>query len=170
MLGYDSVEDVLRLDIARDVYVSLDERAALLLQLEHRPVATGEVAWRRRDGSAITVRIRLRRARDESDATTWLEGLAEDVTQQRTLENQFRQAQRMEAVGRLAGGVAHDFNNMLTAITGYSDMLLEELPAPDHKRAGRRGDPHGRGARRGAHPPAAGVQPQAGAPDPRAGL
>ena len=66
MLGYEAVEDVLRLDIARDVYARLDERAGLLLQLEQRPVATGEVAWRRRDGSAITVRVRLRRARDES--------------------------------------------------------------------------------------------------------
>jgi two-component system cell cycle sensor histidine kinase/response regulator CckA len=58
-----------------------------------------------------------------------------DVTERRSLENQFRQAQRMEAVGRLAGGVAHDFNNVLTAITGYSDLLLEDLGPEDHKRA-----------------------------------
>jgi signal transduction histidine kinase len=79
--------------------------------------------------------------RDRVGNVTHYVSLQQDVTEQRhaedertRLEEGLRQAQKMEAIGRLAGGVAHDFNNVLTGILGYNSRLLERLPEPDPRR------------------------------------
>jgi PAS domain S-box-containing protein len=130
MLGYDSAEELLRLDMARDVYADPEVRSAVIR--EGRPHV--EVEWKRRDGKHILVQLSSREIPGPEGMGECYEGMVQDVTEQRSLENQYRQAQRLEAVGRLAGGVAHDFNNILTAISGYSDLLLEEMEPADPKR------------------------------------
>ncbi|HXZ33241.1 MAG TPA: PAS domain S-box protein [Terriglobales bacterium] len=132
MLGYESVEEVLALEPARDVFVDGTELASLMGNFEEGTRLNNvEVRWKRKDGKVITVRLSGRVFNNPHEKTDVLEIIAEDVTEQRVLENQFRQAQKMEAVGRLAGGVAHDFNNLLTVISGYTEVLLEHTQAQD---------------------------------------
>jgi PAS domain S-box-containing protein len=72
---------------------------------------------------------------DEHGVAVRAVGISLDVTGQRTLEVQFQQAQKMEAIGRLAGGVAHDFNNLLTAILGYCELVLDDSDCSEPLRA-----------------------------------
>ncbi|HVB37683.1 MAG TPA: ATP-binding protein, partial [Vicinamibacterales bacterium] len=86
-----------------------------------------------KDGTPVRVRLSVRVVQSEN-AESYFEGIVEDVTERRALEEQLRQAQKMEAIGRLARGIAHDFNNILAAIEGSSDLLLARLPAGDPSR------------------------------------
>ncbi len=97
----------------------------------HRRAVAGEpmtfhIEWK--GGSYACHAEPLRGAKGEAQGAICM---ALDITDRKQLEEQLRQAQKMEAVGRLAGGIAHDFNNLLMVIQGYGDLLAERLPAGD---------------------------------------
>ncbi|HVO35982.1 MAG TPA: PAS domain S-box protein [Gemmatimonadales bacterium] len=148
MLGYASEEEVLARDLARDIYADPAERERLIAGSREAERYEGvEVAWKRKDGTPITVRLSGRPIPQSDGELSGFEMIVEDVTERHALEAQLRQAQKMEAVAQLAGGLAHDLNNLLTAVLASGDLLAAELPP---------GSPHredvetiGRAARRG---------------------
>ena len=90
---------------------------------------------RRKDDSMVEVALTVSPVRDASGNVIGISEIVRDLTAQRQTEEQFRQAQKMEAVGRLAGGVAHDFNNLLSVVLSYSSFALERLSAGDPLRS-----------------------------------
>lgn len=88
-----------------------------------------EARRQRKDGTLIEVNVWMAPLRDAKGNVEGIFAMAADITERKRLEEHFRQAQKMEAVGRLAGGVAHDFNNLLTVITGYSQLAMNKVGA-----------------------------------------
>ncbi|HEX6693088.1 MAG TPA: response regulator [Longimicrobiales bacterium] len=124
---------------------ALGQHASILGQSAHRnllgevlrgeTVVRAEIKGQRRDGGKLVMLVSASPLHGPDSQVTGAVAIINDITEQRALEEQLRQAQKMEAVGRLAGGIAHDFNNILTAIQGYGTLLQEELPADSPHRA-----------------------------------
>ncbi len=93
----------------------------------------GEATQTHRDGTQLSVEVSSIVLRDEDGQITGYASVNRDLTERKRAEQQLRQAQKMEAVGLLAGGVAHDFNNLITAINGYAQLVLKTLPPEDSR-------------------------------------
>ena len=132
MLGYDSPAEMLQLNVASDIYWDPVEcRQGLKnYQAALGRVVSSEASWNRKDGSPITVRLSGRAIQSKDPPRLLYEVFVENMTEQRLLEQQFRQAQKMEAIGRLAGGVAHDFNNLLMIIISFAQLIEDSVTDP----------------------------------------
>ena len=105
--------------------------ATIRKALQERRSVTIELLNYRKDGSEFWNELSISPLVDTDGKLTNFVGTMTDVTKRRQLEEQYRQAQKLEAIGQLAGGIAHDFNNLLTVITCYSDMLLTTTDPED---------------------------------------
>jgi len=126
MLGYSSADELLQVQFTTALYREPADREKGLAEYMQNGHASATVDWKRKDGKIVTVHMIGRRTL-EPDGKSWCaEVMVEDVTERKTLEKQLVQAQKFEAIGQLAGGVAHDFNNMIGAILGWADLGIEE--------------------------------------------
>jgi PAS domain S-box-containing protein len=136
MLGYQNSDELLELDMARDVYLDPHERDRLI----HRPLSPTypdwtETRWKRRDGSVLTVKLAVRTASDLTGAVLFYDGIVEDVTERQRHDELLRRSERMASLGTTLAGVAHELNNPLAAIMGFAQLLLKKPWSADDRAA-----------------------------------
>ena len=132
MHGYDTPEQMVDAvsDLWRQEFTDPDQRRNFERLLnEQMAVLAFPLETVRRDGTRLSVVVNARLVCDLQGNALYYEGTQEDVSDRKRLQAQFEQAQRLEAVGRLAGGVAHDFNNILGVVSGYCALIDQRLGA-----------------------------------------
>ena len=134
LFGFASREEALACSTA-ELYPDGEARRIFLDELmKHGKLEYREAELRRRDGQPIFVIVNTLGTFDAEGRLLRMRGYLFDVTQHKLLQRQFFQAQKMESIGRLAGGVAHDFNNLLTVINGNVELVLSQLRELDPAR------------------------------------
>ncbi len=137
MLGYSTLEEVGARNLENEGFGPTYPRSFFKEMVERKEGVKGlESAWSRKDGTRLFVRENARAIVDGNGRPLYYEGTVEDVTERiraeealRETEQQLAQAKKMEAVGRLAGGIAHDFSNLITTILGYSSLVIKDMEA-----------------------------------------
>jgi len=136
LLGYDTREELMALDLAVDVYADLSDYEWLVRTAQNGELDDWvDVTWRRRDGELIDVRLSLRMVEDADGGPPVFEGIAEDVTERHRRDERLRRSERMASLGHMLACVAHELNNPLAAISGFSQLLLRGAWPDDDRKA-----------------------------------
>ena len=130
MLGFESTPALI--EAGPDALYASPGQFELLIQeaLQLRVIQDWELEWVRADGPQISVRLNGKIIRTAEDEIA-VQVIVQDITDEKRKENELRQTQKMEAIGKLAGGVAHDFNNLLTVIGGNTELIEDAIPTDD---------------------------------------
>lgn len=127
IFGYDSI-DAFTGSTMSDLFTDSDETLLFAEEIRQKGcVKDREMRLKRKDGTQIWASVTANAQFDKNRNIAWIDGVLEDITERKRLEEQLLQAHKMEAIGTLAGGIAHDFNNILTAIMGFASILKTTL-------------------------------------------
>ena len=134
MLGYESSEELARLRLSRSLYTRPSDRSVVVGSITSSARFEGDLEWKRKDGSLISVHLIAQLVPEASGGDKVIEGTVEDLTAKRTLEQHLQRVQHLDSIGGLAGGMAHELNNLHMVISSYAEMLLPELQSSGQKR------------------------------------
>ncbi len=131
LFGFDSKKELLAIPI-QDLYADPEDRKKFQEYIQKEGfVKNYPLRFRKKDGKIIDCLLTSSVKKDESGNITGYQGLIRDISEEKKLQKQLITAQKMEAIGTMAGGIAHNFNNMLMTIQGNVSLLLLKIPKDD---------------------------------------